>query len=81
MIYDMMYRDGANYKQFFRGAFPEGVEKQEDDEVLMEESGMTVGEFFDFMGWSYDPDYDHNILTIESISEDQISEPEIKFTN
>lgn len=79
MIYDMMYRDGANYKKCFRGGFPEGAEKKEDDEVIMEESGMTVGQFYDFMGWSYDDDIDHNILTIEGVSLDQESEPDVYF--
>ena len=79
MIYDIMYRDGGNYKKFFRGQFAEGVVKQEEDEVTMEESGMTVGEFFEFMGWSYDSDLDHNLLEVQLPSEDQDLEPDVYF--
>lgn len=79
MIYDIMYRDGANYKKSFRGGFAESIEKEEDDEVTMEESGMTVGEFFNFMGWSYDLDIDHNLLEVQQLSEDQTSEPDVWF--
>lgn len=79
MIYDMMYRDGANYKQFFRAdisSFPLNAGREE---IEMEESGLTVAEFFNHIGWSYDPDYDHNILTILGISEDQDTKPDFIF--
>ena len=80
MIYDMMYRDAGNYKKFFRAEFPDSKELKEDDEVVMEESGLTKGEFFRYMGWSYNPDIDHNILEVIGVSEDQIEEPQIRFT-
>lgn len=78
MIYDMQYRDGANFKKWFRADFPDR-EMQEEDEVLMEDSGLTMLEFFDFMGWEYDEDLDHNMLEVLRVSEDQISEAQITF--
>jgi hypothetical protein len=80
MIYDILYRDAGNYKKFFRAEFPDNKDPREESELTMEESGLTVGEFFSYMGWSYDPDYDHNILEVTGVSEDQIEEPQIRFT-
>lgn len=77
MIYDMLYRDGANYKKWFRAEIKKEV--QIGDEIRMEESGLTKGEFFDYMGWQYYPDYDHNFLEVVGISNDQIIEPDIIF--
>ncbi len=88
MIYDMMYRDGANYKQCFRAEISDEIKNAfnasltvSEGEIEMEQSGMTVGEFFKHMGWSYDPDYDHNILTIEAVSENQITKPDVYFVD
>lgn len=81
MIYDMQYRDGANYKKWFRAdilSFPLNAGREE---MKMEESGLTMKEFFDHMGWEFDEEIDHNILEILGLSDDQMSEPEIKFTN
>ncbi len=78
MIYDMQYRDGANYKQWFRAEI--NIPKEIGDEVYMEDSGMDIGAFWRHMGWpSYDPTYDHNILEVIGISEDQVNEPEVTF--
>lgn len=78
MIYDIQYRDGANYKQWFRAEIDEV--KEVGDEIYMEDSGLNIDEFWELLGWpQYDPVYDHNILEIVGISEDQISEPEIIF--
>lgn len=90
MIYDMMYHDGVNYKQSFRAEIsPEIFAKNDIDQnvilsgsepmIEMEESGMTVEEFFKQMSWSYDPDYDHNLLSIQNVSDNQIMEPEAYF--
>lgn len=81
MIYDLQYRDGANYKKWFRAeisSFPLNAGKEE---ITMEESGLTAKEFFDHMGWEHDEEIDHNVLEIIGLSEDQMSEPEIKFIN
>ena len=78
MIYDMQYRDGSNYKKWFRAEIKKEV--QEGDEIRMEESGLTEGEFFDHMGWEYCPDYDHNLLEVVGVSNDQIAEADIVFS-
>lgn len=77
MIYDIMYRDGGNYKKHFRGEIPE--KKEEDEYIEMERSGMKMRDFFRKMGWTYDDDYDHNQLEITGKSEDQDSEPDVVF--
>ena len=78
MIYDMMYRDGANYKQTFRAEIDD-PDKQPEDEMYMEDAHMTVGEFFRFFGWPYDPDIDHNILEVLGKSEDQETAADIEL--
>ena len=78
MIYDMQYRDGSNYKKWFRAEIKKEI--KEGNEVKMEESGLTEGEFFDHMGWEYCPDYDHNLLEVVGVSNDQIVEADIVFS-
>jgi hypothetical protein len=79
MIYDMQYRDGSNYKKWFRAEIKKEV--QGGNEVKMEESGLTEGEFFEHMGWEYCPDYDHNLIEVVGVSNDQITEADIVFSD
>lgn len=81
MIYDMMYRDGSNHKQFFRAKLNPAplIDELDVTELAMEESGLSVSQFFEHMGWVYDPYYDHNIVSIEAISDDQETEADVVF--
>jgi hypothetical protein len=79
MIYDMQYRDGSNYKKWFRAEIKKEI--KEDDDIRMEESGLTEGEFFEHMGWEYCPDYDHNRIEVVGVSNDQITEADIVFSD
>ena len=80
MIYDMMYRDAGNYKKYFRADIQDPMIIDINDDVEMEESGLTIGQFFEHMGWAFSPDIDHNYVHVLGISKDQISDPEIRFT-
>ena len=79
MIYDMQYRDGSNYKKWFRAEIKKEI--KEDDDIRMEESGLSEGEFFEHMGWEYCPDYDHNLIEVVGVSNDQITEADIVFSD
>ena len=82
MIYDLLYRDSSNYKKYLRADIPDNhfaLPLVIGDEIEMETSGLTEGEFYQAMQWFYNPDYDHNKLEVFDISEDQISKPDIVF--
>jgi hypothetical protein len=81
MIYDIQYRDGANYKKWLRAEINTFPLNEGKEEIEMEESGLTMHEFFDHMGWEFCAELDHNKLEILGLSNDQISEPEIRFIN
>ena len=64
MIYEFMYRDGANYKTLLIGDVYRQLEVGQ--EITMEELGYTMENFIaEFVG-SYDQEYDHNILEVVS---------------
>jgi hypothetical protein len=57
-----MYRDAANFKQTFFAKSPDQLAINQ--EITIEDLGYSLDEFFEqIIGYSYNPDFDHNIIT------------------
>ncbi len=70
----LMYRDGANYKQFFWVKIPDELlgrlktNEEEDTEHTIDEFNITPDEMYDALGIDYDDTIDHNLVNIVDLA-------------
>lgn len=69
-VVEVMYRDGANYKDFFTFGISEEQSKAIaiGDEVKSDFFGISEKTWYDeYLPGDYDPEYDHNTLEVEMV--------------
>lgn len=69
-VVEVMYRDGANYKDFFTFGISEEQSKAIaiGDEVRSDFFGISEKTWYDeYLPGDYDPEYDHNTLEVEMV--------------
>jgi hypothetical protein len=69
-VAEVMYRDGANYKDFFTFGISEEQSKAIaiGDEVKSDFFGISEKTWYDeYLPGDYDPEYDHNTLEVEMV--------------
>lgn len=71
----LFYRCAGNYKTTFPFDVPESVlvdkEITEGSEIEVEDIGLSVYEMCKIIGQGYDPDLDHNFVTVEKIKDQE----------